>query len=69
MRMSITVCILGAVAALAGGWLVGRWCLGAVLIAEGGLAVGWALFHDFPARPAKPSVSALEQVFERARAS
>jgi len=69
VRASVTVALLGAVAALAGGWLVGRWCLGLVLIAEGACAVYWALRHDFPERPARPSVTALERVLERSRAS
>jgi len=69
MRASVTVALLGAVAALAGGWLVGRWCLGLVLIVEGGCAVAWALARDYQPRQVRPSVSALERVFERSRAS
>jgi hypothetical protein len=69
VRASVTVALLGAACALFGGWLVGRWCLGLMLIAEGGCAVAWALAHDFPARPVRPAVSALEQVFDRSRAS
>jgi hypothetical protein len=69
VRVSVTAVVLGALGALAGGWLVGRWCLGLVLIAEGGCAVFWSLSHDFQPRPARPSATALEQVFDRARAS
>jgi hypothetical protein len=39
-----------------------------VLIAEGAAAAGWALFHDVRV-PARVPATALEQVFDRARAS
>ena len=67
--MSVTVCVLGAVGALVGGWLVARWCLGLVLIAEAGCAVWWAVFaHDFPAAQQVPQQT-LAEVLERARLS
>lgn len=70
MRVPVTVCILGALGTLFGGWLVGRWCLGLALIAEGALAVWWAVFQfDDGQEPQAHEVPALEQVLNRARAS
>ena len=73
MRTSVTVCVLGAVGALVGGWLVGRWCLGVVLIAESAAAIGWGVFgHDFPgpvAREIPGQGSTLAQILERSRVS
>ena len=72
MRASVTACVLGALGALAGGWLVGRWCLGVVLIAESGLGVWWGLARDVAER--RPQGAAgqggtLAEILERARAS
>jgi len=72
MRASVTACVLGALGALAGGWLVARWCLGLVLIAESVAGVWWGLFGHDDGRgqvPSRVRGAALEQVFERARAS
>jgi hypothetical protein len=46
MRQQVTTLIVGAVGALGGGWLVGVWCFGVVLIALSGGVIAWALFHD-----------------------
>jgi hypothetical protein len=46
MRQQITTLVLGALGALGGGWLVGVWCFGLVLIALSGGAIAWALLHD-----------------------
>jgi hypothetical protein len=73
VRTSVTACVLGALGGLVGGWLVGRWCLGLVLIAESGTAVWWGVFgHDDGAvapRRVPGQGTALEQVLERARLS
>lgn len=71
MRVSVTACALGALGALVGGWLVARWCLGLVLIAESACAAAWGLLRDdgttAPAVAQMPST--LGQVLERARAA
>jgi hypothetical protein len=71
VRTSVAACVLGAILALGGGFLLGVWCLGLVLIVEGGLVVAWGVFRDDGTGPAArvPEVSAVEQVFDRARAS
>lgn len=46
MRSQITALTLGALGALGGGWLVGVWCFGVVMIVLSGGAIAWALFHD-----------------------
>jgi hypothetical protein len=53
MRSQITTLVLGALGALGGGWLVGVWCFGLVLIALSGGAIVWALFHDDGKGPAE----------------
>ena len=76
MRQQVTTLILGALGALGGGWLVGVWCFGVVLIALSGGVIVWALFHDDGKGPAEwqPQVHefprggpSLNDVFERAR--
>jgi hypothetical protein len=70
MRWSVAAVVLGALCALLGGWLVAKWALGLVLIAEGALAVWWGVFvHDDGQPAARAPGTALEQVFDRARAS
>jgi hypothetical protein len=73
MRASIAACVLGALCALAGGFLVGVWCLGVVLIAEGGLLAVWGVLRDDGRGPVslpRPGQGAtLAEVLERARAS
>jgi hypothetical protein len=73
MRSSVTACVFGALGALVGGWLVARWCLGVVLIAESGAAVWWGLVRDDGAEPVARRVPGqgmtLAQVLERAHSS
>lgn len=72
MRYSVAACVLGALGAMAGGWLVGRWCLGVVLIVLSGLVITWGVLRDdgeghpvARAIPGQPQTVA--EVFERAR--
>jgi hypothetical protein len=73
MRTSAVACVLGALVALFGGFLVGVWCLGLVLIAEGALVVAWGVLRDDGTGPAslpRPGQGGtLAEVLERARAS
>ena len=73
MRTSIAACVLGALCALVGGFLVGVWCLGVVLIAEGALLAAWGVLRDDGKGPVslpRPGQGAtLAEVLERARAS
>jgi hypothetical protein len=73
MRTSIAACVLGALCALGGGYLVGIWCLGVVLIAEGALLAAWGVLRDDGKGPVslpRPGQGAtLAEVLERARAS
>jgi hypothetical protein len=73
VRTSAVACVLGALAALLGGWLVARWCLGLVVIAEGALMVTWGILRDDGAGPVslpRPGQGGtLAEVLERARAS
>jgi len=65
---SLVLVVLGLGGALAGGALIGEWCLGLVLIAESCGAVWFGLFRDDGRRPA-PAVEGLtvQQVLARAR--
>jgi hypothetical protein len=75
MRTQITTLVLGALGALGGGWLVGVWCFGLVLIVLSGGAMVWALLHDDGKGPAEQAQvyafqrgpSTLQDVLERAR--
>jgi len=73
MRTSIAACVLGALGGLFGGWLVARWCLGVVVIAESALLMWWAFERDDGEGPAVRSVpgqpATLAEVLERARVS
>ena len=72
MRTSVTAVILGALAALVGGWLVARWCLGVVLITESGLGVAWGLLRDDghqQSRAIPGTGVTLAEIWDRARAS
>lgn len=44
--VQVLLVALGLAGALVGGWLVARWCLGLVLIAESGGAVAVGLFRE-----------------------
>jgi hypothetical protein len=71
----VTAVVLGALGALVGGWLVARWCLGVVVIAESAAGVAWGLLRDDGKEPAARRVTvpgqgvSLAQVLERARSS
>jgi len=70
MRTSVTAVVLGAVAALVGGWLVARWCLGVVVITEAAAAVAWGLLRDDgqeQPRAIPGSGVTLAEVWDRAR--
>jgi hypothetical protein len=44
--VSVALVLAGLAGALGGGWLVGRWCLGLVLIFESAGALWFGLFRD-----------------------
>lgn len=72
MRVSVLACALGAVGALGGGYLIGRWCLGLMLILLSVTAVCYGLLREAggkqPAEQAAvPQVHSLGDVLERAR--
>lgn len=73
MRVQVAVVVLGALAALFGGWLVARWCLGLVVIAESACGVVWGLTADDgrgePAAAVLGMPRHLYEAIERARAS
>lgn len=68
MRTSLAACIAGALGALGGGALVGRWCLGLVLIALSAGLVAYGFFRDDgrPGRERVPDVLTVEDVLRRA---
>lgn len=68
-RPSVQVLLVaaGLVGALAGGWLVARWCLGLVLIAESAGAVLVGLFRDDGRRQARAGERMLTDILESAR--
>ena len=74
MRQQVTALVLGALGALGGGWLVGVWCFGLVMIVLSCGVMAWAVFiHDDGKGPAEwqpqafaPATS-LQAVFDRAR--
>jgi hypothetical protein len=57
----------GLLGGLAGGWLVARWCLGVVLIAESGLVCWVALARDDGIRPVQQGERTVADVLEYAR--
>jgi Fe2+ transport system protein B len=70
MRLQVTALILGVLGALGGGWLVGIWCFGVVMIVLSGALIAWGLLHDDGAGRVAPSVHevpTLANVLERAR--
>jgi len=64
---SAALIVLGLGGALAGGALVGEWCLGLVLIAESAGAVWSGLFRDDGAPPPRAGERTHQQVLEWAR--
>lgn len=65
-RVPVLLVILGLGGALAGGALIGEWCLGLVLIAESAGVVAVGLGMD-DGKPPRPGARTVEDVFERAR--
>jgi hypothetical protein len=70
VRSSVLLLLCSLAGVLAGAALIGRWALGAALIADS-VAVGvFALRRDVPAAPAVHSVpGTVASVLERARAA
>jgi len=64
---SAALIVLGLGGALAGGALVGEWCLGLVLIAESAGAVYFGLFRDDQVPLPRAGERTHEQVLEWAR--
>jgi hypothetical protein len=61
---AVVLVLAGGLGALAGGWLIGRWCLGLVLIAESVFAIYVGLNRDdgtdMPIRGARTVAQVLE---------
>lgn len=71
MRSSVIACGLGALGAVGGAWLVGRWCVGLVLIVLSAGSVAWGLLRDDghaepPQEPQALTVSEILRKSERA---
>ena len=66
---SLLLVILGLGAGLAGGALIGEWCLGLVMIAEGGCLVwvGWNRDDGTGRDPSPFEAPTVQQVLARAR--
>lgn len=65
---SVLLVLAGLAGALAGGWLVGRWCLGLVLMAESAGAIWFGLMRDDGAGvPRRGERTPLEAAREHAR--
>jgi hypothetical protein len=61
VRLSVVLLVLSLLGVLAGGWLIGRWALGAAIVADS-VAVGvWALFHDDGQDEQQPQAGILEK--------
>jgi hypothetical protein len=70
MRLSAVLLLCSLAGVLGGAWLIGRWALGAAIVADSVAVAAWALFHDDGAGRPEPSVHevpTLAQVLERAR--
>lgn len=70
MRLSIVLLVAALAGVLGGGALIGRWALGACLIADSVAVAVWALQRDDGTgqqkRPGTPGVT-LEQIWDRSR--
>lgn len=66
LLVSVALVTFGCAGALVGGALVGRWCLGVVLLAESAAAVGFGLFRD-DGRPRRQVAPTVEDVLEAER--
>lgn len=70
-RWPVIACALGVLGALGGGWLVGRWCFGVVLIALSSLAIGWGLLADDgrDRAPVSPQALTVAEILRKAERS
>lgn len=69
MRLSACLLVLSLAGIVAGGFLIGRWALGAAIVADSVAVGAWALLRDAESRP-EPSVRELPtlgSILERAR--
>ena len=66
--VSSLLMFLGLGGALAGGALVGEWCLGLVVIAESGLAFWFGLYRDDGKPPPARGLLSHEEILARERA-
>jgi hypothetical protein len=73
VRLSIALLLASLAGVLGGAFLIGRWAVGAAIVADSAAVGVWALFHD-DGQDAQPQVravpgSTLQAIFDRARAS
>ena len=66
-RMKALPVVIGLGGMLAGGALVGEWCLGLVLIAESGGALAVGLLRDDGTAPQGRGAMTVPEILERAR--
>lgn len=71
MRISAAACLLGALGALGGAWLIGRWAFGLTLTGLSVSLIIWGLLRDDGTAPRAEHVAppTLREVLERARRS
>ena len=69
MRLSACLLVLSLAGIVAGGYLIGRWALGAAIVADSVAVGAWALLRDAEGRaePSVHEVATLENILERAR--
>ena len=69
MRVSAAACLLGALGALGGAWLIARWAFGLTLAGLSVSLIVWGLLRDDGTQPRAEQVTppTLHQVLERAR--
>ena len=69
MRVSAAACLLGALGALGGAWLIALWAFGLTLIGLSAGLIIWGLLRDDGTSPRVEQLSppTLREVLERAR--
>jgi hypothetical protein len=74
MRLSVLLLVLALAGMVGGAALIGRWAVGAAVIADSAAVAAWALLHDdgkpaAPVRPVRPIRGGvtLEEVLDEAR--
>ena len=69
MRVTVTALVLAVLAALYGGWLIGRWALGLVLIVAAAGVAAWAVFgyDDGQPSPQAGEMPTVASILERER--